>query len=528
MSDKPKRVLIHGSERKPLPGAHAVGPILKDERFEVTLLLRPRASLNGLLASSATRDQLPKNRRYMSREEYDAAHGADPQDVAKVEAWARENHLIVIETSTARRSVVLSGTAEAFSAAFETTLQQFEHPDGTYRGRVGGLTVPEELTEIIQGVFGLDDRPQAHTHFQKHRPSGANQLLSQDASFTPVQLAKLYDFPAGVDGAGECIAIIELGGGFRPADLDTYFTRLGLPVPSVKAVQVDGGKNHPTSPDGPDGEVMLDIEVAAAVAPKAQIVVYFAPNTDQGFLDAINSAIHDTLNKPSVVSISWGGPESSWTQQSMQQFDQAFQAAAALGVTVCCAAGDNGSGDGVGDGQAHVDFPASSPFALGCGGTRLVASGNAISSEVVWNESPNSATGGGISSFFPAPDYQGNTNSSSSKKSRKNPRTGRPGCSRGRRPRDRLPGARRRAGFRHRGHQRSSAFVGRPGRALQPEARPAGGLPQPADLRIPGGQESVQRHHLRRQRRFLRRRRLGRLHGLGLARGTKLLDALGG
>jgi kumamolisin len=90
----------------------------------------------------------------------------------------------------------------------------------------------------------------------------------------------------------------------------------------------------------------------------------------------------------------------------MQQFDQAFQAAATLGVTVCCAAGDNGSGDGESDGLAHVDFPASSPFALACGGTKLTASGTMITSEVVWNEGPESATGGGVSSVFSLPSYQ--------------------------------------------------------------------------------------------------------------------------
>jgi kumamolisin len=151
---------------------------------------------------------------------------------------------------------------------------------------------------------------------------------------------------------------------------------------------------------------MLDIEVAAAVAPKAHIVVYFAPNTDQGFLDAITTAIHDKTNKPSVISISWGAPEANWTSQAMQQFNQAFQAAAALGVTICCASGDNGSGDGLTDGHAHVDFPASSPYALGCGGTKLIAAGSSISSEVVWNENPSSATGGGVSDVFPLPAWQ--------------------------------------------------------------------------------------------------------------------------
>src|SRR5487761_598338 len=120
---------------------------------------------------------------------------------------------------------------------------------------------------------------------------------------------------------------------------------------------------------------MLDIEVAGAIAPAAAIAVYFAPNTDAGFLDAVTTAIHDDVRKPSVISISWGGPESTWTQQAMSAIDQAFQAAATLGITVCVAAGDSGSTDGVSDGSNHVDFPASSSGVLACGGTSLRASG---------------------------------------------------------------------------------------------------------------------------------------------------------
>jgi kumamolisin len=153
---------------------------------------------------------------------------------------------------------------------------------------------------------------------------------------------------------------------------------------------------------------MLDIEVAAAVAPGANIVVYFAPNTDQGFIDAIATAIHDTKNKPSVISISWGAAESAWTAQSMTALDAACQSAAALGITITVAAGDNGSTDGVTGGQNHVDFPASSPHVLACGGTKLQGSGSTISSEVVWNELTNNegATGGGVSNVFPLPAWQ--------------------------------------------------------------------------------------------------------------------------
>jgi kumamolisin len=172
---------------------------------------------------------------------------------------------------------------------------------------------------------------------------------------------------------------------------------------------VDKGKNKPTNANSADGEVMLDIEVAASVAPGAKIVVYFTPNTDQGFTDAITTAVHDTTHKPSVISISWGGPESTWTGQSSKVLDAACQSAAALGVTITVAAGDNGSSDGATG--TNVDFPASSPHVLACGGTRLDANGATIVSEVVWNETANNegATGGGVSNLFALPSWQANS-----------------------------------------------------------------------------------------------------------------------
>jgi kumamolisin len=405
MPNKSTRHVLEGSEKQALPGAKAVGSTRPDERIEVTLRLRQKSPMRDADAARLTADLHPGQRRYLTRDEHAAAHGADPQDIAKVAEFAKACGLVVVESSAARRSVVLSGDAKSLGAAFGVTLQQFEHERGTYRGRAGPISVPGDLAGIVEGVFGLDNRPQAEPHFLRHDPARGLSPRAA-ASFTPTALAKLYNFPTGLDGSGQCIGIVELGGGYRPKDLSAYFSGLGLHAPKVKAIQVDHGRNHPTNANSADGEVMLDIEVAAAIAPKATIAVYFAPNTDQGFLDAITTAVHDSINKPSVISISWGSAEANWTGQAMTQFDHAFQAAAAMGVTICCAAGDSGSGDGLADGHAHVDFPASSPNALGCGGTRLVADGSAIASEVVWNEGSGSATGGGVSAFFAPPSYQ--------------------------------------------------------------------------------------------------------------------------
>jgi kumamolisin len=261
------------------------------------------------------------------------------------------------------------------------------------------------LRPVIMAVLGLDDRPQTRPHFRPLLPGQA-----AISSYTPPQLAKLYDFPA-LDGEGECIGIVELGGGYDQNDINSYFSNLGLQPPIIVAVSVDGSTNSPTGdPNGPDGEVMLDIEVAGSIAPSAKIAVYFAPNTDSGFLDAVTTAINDTKNRPSTISISWGSAENTWTNQAMQSFDQAFQDSSTMGITVCVASGDSGSSDGETDGLAHVDFPASAPYVLGCGGTRLNSNGSVITSEVVWNDLMigGGASGGGVSSVFPLPDWQNN------------------------------------------------------------------------------------------------------------------------
>ncbi len=401
------QVPLAGSERIIPTGWQRVGPADPNTVIRVLIKLRRRQELPPEPhCMPGTAAGLPPR---LTREQFSQAHGATDADIAEVEALAQTTGLAVVDVSLGRRTVWLSGTVAQFESAFGVVLEQYrDHKGNVYRIRTGPILIPADLDGVILGVFGLDDRPQARPHFRLRRPlAGSAQASAGNAQFSPTTIASLYDFPTSADGTGETIAIIELGGGFSTSDLQSFFSQLGLPVPTVTAFAVDGASNSPTgSPNGPDGEVALDIEIAGAIAPKAKIVVYFAPNTDAGFLDAVSQAVHDTVNKPSVISISWGGPESNWSGQAVSQFNASFQDAAALGVTVCAAAGDNGSSDGVSDGLAHVDFPASSPNVLACGGTELMATNTTILSEVVWNEPSGGATGGGVSDLFPLPSYQ--------------------------------------------------------------------------------------------------------------------------
>ncbi len=400
-----KHLKISGSEKKPLAGARVTGKVDLKERIEITVLVRPRAPLASSATLKKAATTAPSERTYLTREEWDAKHGADPADLAAVEEYAHEHGLDVVRSSSSERRVVLSGTIEALTKAFPVKLQRVIYKGKAHRQRTAAVGVPEQLSKIIEDVKGFDNRSQAQPHFRPAAKGFRPRAGGTARAFTPVEVGQLYNFPPKLDGSGQCIAIIELGGGYRAADLKKYFQDLGITQPKVSAVSVDHGHNSPGG--DADGEVMLDIEVAGAIAPKARIAVYFAPNTDQGFLDAIKVAVHDKLRKPSVISISWGGPEDSWTAQSMRNYDAVFQEAAALGVTITVASGDHGSSDvDPNDNKKRVDFPSASPYVLSCGGTHLEASGTSISSEVTWNTHDGWATGGGVSTSFPLPDWQ--------------------------------------------------------------------------------------------------------------------------
>jgi kumamolisin len=167
-------------------------------------------------------------------------------------------------------------------------------------------------------------------------------------------LCQACNWPTGLAGGG-VIAIVELGGGWVPSDMDQFFTGIGQPVPQITDVSVDGTRNAPDpGPNSPDGEVALDIEVAGAAyyvatGKPATIRVYWA----QDIATAVRAATADGCD---VCSISWGADEANWGAQAGNDMEQAATAAAAAGMVVFAASGDNDSSDG-GPNPANVDLP---------------------------------------------------------------------------------------------------------------------------------------------------------------------------
>jgi len=284
----------------------------------------------------------------------------------------------------------VSGPVATLSRVFGVSVADYRVEDRTFHSHAENIVDP---VGGVAHVIGFDSAPIVQSYLKRHAAPAP-----KPTDFTPIRLAELYNFPAG-DGTGQTIGVIELGGGYRDTDMAAYFTKLGIPTkPNIVSISVDGAKNNPTSPDSV--EVVLDTQIIAAIVPKATIRVYFAPNSDRGFYDAINAAVRDGV---SIISISWGAAEKYWTNASMNTYNDLFARAAALGITILAAAGDNGASDGA-PGQ-NCDFPCSSPYVLACGGTRLMANRVGITSETVWNNHTG-ATGGGVSKKFAQPMYQ--------------------------------------------------------------------------------------------------------------------------
>lgn len=390
------RVPLPGSSRAAATGVQALGDVDPGEHIAFTAILRRRSGLPT---------ELVEGPDTVSTSELADRFGADPADIDHAQKVFTAAGVTVSQQHQGSRRLLCEGPASAVTTLFDTKLTRVRGttPMGDpveHRARSGQLAVPAELDGVVVAVLGLDTRPQVRPHVRAHTAK------TPPAGFDVPRLASVYDFPP-TEGAGQIAAIVEFGGGFGQDDLDAYFGSLKMPTPKITAVCVDGAQNV-AGQSSSDAEVLLDVEVLGALAPRAELLVYFAPNTDQGFVNAISTAVHATP-PPAVLSISWGMSEDQWTEQTRAALDEAFADAAALGITVCAAAGDNGSEDSDTSGGQHVDFPAASPYVLACGGTSLkLAPDGRTRTETVWNDGdPNTAaTGGGVSDLVTLPGWQ--------------------------------------------------------------------------------------------------------------------------
>ena len=407
---------LEGSELKPRPPIELVGPADPTDSLQVTIVVRRRTDGPEVPDHAHYARTPPSERRRLPAEEFARKYGAHDDDLAAVRRFAEAHGLEVLDSHAARRSIVASGTVAQFNETFAITLNTYRHQvrrsrldaeprTETFRGYDGFISIPEDLTDVIVGVFGLDNR--RITKRSAGDPPGTG-LLTVD------QVRTLYDFPAN-QAAGQTVAIFSEGG-YLPSDISANFA--GSP-PTVIDVPVD-------APNGAfaDPETTQDICIAGAAAPGAEIAVYFTTYDQVGWVDLITRVIHPSPGDPvcavltSSFYVSDGDDAATLAAEGVPNawvtaVTQAFEDAAIQGVTVCIASGDFGSGSKLADGLAHVQYPASDPWVLAVGGTTIGNVSGTSFDEWAWNDvfsiggfSAHTATGGGVSDFFPPPGYQ--------------------------------------------------------------------------------------------------------------------------
>ncbi len=389
-----------------------VGPTDANKELTVTIMVKSKASDQEI---NKTLEKVVKHQiKPLTDKEFADKFGADPDAVQRVLKLAADNNLKAADVDMRSGRIELKGAAKDFGGAFKVKLNEYQDATGlSFQQHEGTLSVPKSMRKDVEGIFGLDSKPLATPKFVILPPGGGIEPHGLFTGYMPGQVAEAYNFPKESMGAGQAVAIVELGGGLDRADNSAYYKSHNLKEPEINIVTVGGAENKVGG--AADGEVALDSQIIGAVAPDAKQMLIFGPNTDQGFLDTITRA---TFTKPgeaenSAISVSWGAPESSWAPDAMRAMDLAFKKAALKGISIFCASGDTGAKDNAPDKKYTPDFPSADPWVTGTGGTKLKvdASGHR-KSEDAWNDGwliglgKTVAGGGGISAFFQVPDYQ--------------------------------------------------------------------------------------------------------------------------
>jgi kumamolisin len=410
-----RRMLANSLHHLP-PGSVAKQRTNPNRWLELTVGVRRRKQLPDLSALDAKR---PGERTYMSRDQLRNEFGSDPAAVDAIEKFAAAHHLVVTRNEPASARLGLGGTVADISDAFGVKLFDYSHPKlGEFHARTGPVMLPADLGDAITGVFGLNNQRVMHRLPRRRQTIDARMPSGSQSRpwFVPTELAAIYNFP-DADASSQCIGLLEFGGGVEQSDVTAYFQKIGVPAPSIQIVAVDGVGTDPAADPDSTGEVMLDVDVAGALAGRAKVAVYFSTFDEKGLVDILSTVINDSANDPAVLSVSWGWDENQpfnngilWSAAAIDHVNQSLLAVAQLGITVCISTGDDGSEAQVQDGHAHVNFPATSPYALAVGGTTLHArkgaNGQMAVTEVVWNDGPGSGGGGGISDVTPVPSWQ--------------------------------------------------------------------------------------------------------------------------
>lgn len=383
----------------------------------ISIYVRRDVHENGMTLKEYADAVIAGTHPVLDHDKYVYQFGALEDEIALVVEWAQSNNLDVVETHNGMALVRVSGTVAQFNQLFKITLLEVTDSIRTYHTHDDVLTVPAEINDVVQTVLGLDNKIYFKHNAIPDPNAGSPIEPNVISNPSPIDLALAYKFPRmpgsdAMQGHGATVAICSLSGGFSTQNLTSTFSRIGLPNPTVITVDVDGGGGSVNNdPYGGNAENMLDIYCVGAAAPASKIIFYSAPNSFGSFVNVAFRAANDTVNNPSVLSISWGTIDyyfGTGEGSYLVAFDNAFQSCIVRGITVVIASGDYGVKAVSSAPTYTLNHPSTSPYVVAAGGTVVsINNDHTISSEQPWGTSGGSyAAGGGVSTIYPVPTWQ--------------------------------------------------------------------------------------------------------------------------
>ena len=379
--------------------------------FSLVLRVADQGGLDAYLAGLYD-PKSPDYHRFLTAPEFGARFGLSSDRVSRVEQWARDAGLEVVQTYLQRTAIRVRAAAGAVNQLFGVTLMEEHDPQTgtTYRVVDEQPSVPPEILPEVEGVAGLDDRPAVSFA----APSGFTSASVPRTGLGPRDLAAAYDIEplndAGIYGSGQYIAILSFDT-YLPSDIATFEQELGIvDAPPIERIAVGEELDEPGSGSG---EVTLDIDVIRSVAPKAQILNFEAPNDGSvGFAELVDAIVQD--GRAQIISVSWGLCDAAGRLSPISRLrgERSFQAMAAAGISLFAASGDWGAYSCTvrdpSDHRVTVFWPSSSPYVVSVGGTFLsVREDGSYLDEAGWEDYLSTGgTGGGLNPVDERPDWQ--------------------------------------------------------------------------------------------------------------------------
>ena len=351
-----------------------------------------------------------------------------PKDyhIEKLKKFLEESNFEIVSISENKFLIEAFGKVKHINRVFNCTMGHYTHKVHGYSFRSPDQPIMFP-SDIILAIIGLDNST-TYSHSAKNKRRSLSNF-----PLTPSDIANIYGIPTSLQGSSQSIALVEYDN-FIDSDISTYASMFSLPTPNFNRILINptcgiccSGNTctscsctltPPTTPGTGQGEVTLDIQMAIAVAPKAQILVYIAKNTLT--VSAINQIAQDNLAK--TVSTSWGFPEDE-IFPNLQGFatleNNIFKQMASQGQSFFAATGDHGAFGDFSNNPTKlvIQDPSSQPFVTAVGGTQvnLDSSGNRVSETTWFDAQSTQGSGGGISVFWPLPSYQNSLGTAANK-----------------------------------------------------------------------------------------------------------------